>query len=156
MWDPRRPTRPTLDRRSTVGQRMRSSAWLVAIGLVVVACTSAGAPTVAPTRPPDPPVIGPTSIPARFDLAAVQAAFTTKCKDTSFVELCQQVSITGMSADGTTLRVPATSPVTAQRAGAICSQLAQAHFDAAGKALGYEEVAILDKDGRDTATCAVF
>jgi hypothetical protein len=106
--------------------------------------------------PSAPAVATPTTEPPAFDLAAVQRKFTDECNDPIVVDglFCEQVHISGMSAEGTILKVPTTLNAAAKdRAGAICVQIAAAHRDGNGKDLGYETVGVLDRDGAFMASC---
>jgi hypothetical protein len=119
---------------------------LTLLGLsVIVAACSAEAGASAPAGP-------------AFDVAAVQANLRAECEDPIVLDelLCTQVDIDGLSADEDILYVPTTLNADAdQRAGAICDQLALAHFDGDGNDLGYKFVGILDRDGGNAAACSV-
>ena len=117
---------------------------IAALALLLAGCSSATS-TEAPATP-------------AFDLGAVKANFTDECTDPFVVDdlFCEQVVITDMTADGEILNVPTTLNAAAtDRAEVICNQLAVAHFDSSGTALGYEIIGILDQDGGNAAACTV-
>jgi hypothetical protein len=120
---------------------------LLTIGILVAACAGATAPSE-----PDTPR------PAAFDIAAVRQSFTEECADPFVVDdlFCDQVQVSGMSADDDILNVPTTLNAAAKdRAEAICNQIAFMHFDAEAVDLGYEYVGILDQSGGNLAACTV-
>lgn len=97
--------------------------------------------------------------PAAFDLALVRSNFTDECSDPIVVDeaFCDQVEISGMTADGDILNVPTgLNAASRDRGAALCEMLATAHFDGAtGDPLGYEYVGILDMNGGNLAACTV-
>lgn len=111
--------------------------------MMLAACGGSGA-----SAPPTP----------AFDVGAVRANFTDECADPAVVDdlFCEQVVLSGMTAEGDILNVPTTlDPTANERADAICNQLAFAHFDAEGRDLGYRIIGVLDKDGGHASACTV-
>jgi hypothetical protein len=95
--------------------------------------------------------------PGSFDVALVQSNFTAECQDPIVVDdlFCQQVKISEMTGQGTTLIVPTgLNHLATDRAAAICDQLAVAHYDGDTSAdLGYTSIEVLDLDGGTVAAC---
>jgi hypothetical protein len=123
----------------------------IVVALAIAGCGSDGGA-------PADPAVEPTVEPPAFDLAAVKANFTDECKDPFVVDetFCEQVEISGMTADGEILNVPTTLAAEADDRGyAICDALAIAHFDLDGNDLGYSTIGILDRDGGNLAACNV-
>lgn len=121
-----------------------------AVALIAGLFAACGGSTT-PARPSAKPTASPG-----FSIAAVIASFTDECKDPFVVDdqFCSQVVLAGMTADGTILNVPTNlDPANTDRATVICKQLAFAHFDSAGKDLGYKTIGILDRTGGHAAAC---
>jgi len=119
---------------------------LLTLSVVLAAC-GGSAPTPVPT------LVAPV-----FDVAAVKASFTEECKSPIVVDdlFCEQVKIAGITGEGQILNVPTTlNAASTARAAVICKQLTFAHFDGAGKDLGYRIVGVLNKDGGHAAACTV-
>jgi hypothetical protein len=140
-------------------------AWGIVL-LALAGCGGSGA-TANPTGPLGPtpsPTDGagtlasPTVEPPAFDLAAVKANFSQQCLNPTAFDMafCDQVGVSGMTANGTTLIVPTTlGPADRDRATVLCSQVAFAHNDLKGIDLGYKFVGMLNRNGGNLASCTV-
>jgi hypothetical protein len=119
--------------------------------------TDSTGPTATPTDSS-----GPTPSlavePAAFDLAAVKDNFSDQCLNPMAFDMafCDQVVVSGMTADGTMLLVPTNlGSADRGRATVLCRQVAFAHNDLQGLDLGYEFVGMLDRNGGNLAGCSV-
>lgn len=90
------------------------------------------------------------------DITAVRANFRDECRDPIVLDdlFCEQVQVSSMSMDGSTLVVPTTLNESAgARGGAICAATAELRFDAEGNELGFDGVRVLDMNGERMTDC---
>lgn len=124
---------------------------LLLVALVLTACS-------APGQRGEQVEATPARDRAAFDVDAVIASLSAECEQPIVVDdlFCEQVVISDLSADGTTLVVPTTlNAEAADRAAVICDQLATIHFDADGNDLGYTVIGVRDRDNGNAAACTV-
>lgn len=121
-----------------------STAVLAAAAVLIAACSSPQATSVAP----------PSN--GSFDLGRVQAAWRARCIDGQVTDpaLCDQLRIQDFSADGDVLIVATTlDPSDQTRAAVICAIVAATRSFSDGTAIGFKVVEVRDIADGTLAAC---
>ena len=101
---------------------------------------------------------GPDETTAAFDLDLVKEAIAAECEVEPVLfdeQTCQEIDPDSLSAADMTLRVPTSLDTEqAERAAAICAQIAEMRFfDEANDDVGFQAVEVLDAAGDIAAQC---